>query len=122
MRPGQQGDHRHAGLFDGTAGAVACLSFVLLHFPWVAATAAIQQEVGLLWTLFAALWTTVVAWSVATGFYPAATIANHPGPSFVWLAGSPAGLFLRVDSMIRQFRASDCDNLLIRLSNRKRAS
>lgn len=85
-------------LFDGTAGAVAYLLFVLLYFPCVAATAAIQQEVGPRWTVFAALWTTSVAWSVATGFYQAATFARHPGSSFVWLAG--LGLFWLVVVML----------------------
>ncbi|MBF0097882.1 MAG: Fe(2+) transporter permease subunit FeoB [Magnetococcales bacterium] len=73
-------------LFDGTTGAMAYLLFVLLYFPCVAATSAVYQETGWRWTLFVAVWTTSIAWSVATFYYQAATYANHPLSSTLWVA------------------------------------
>jgi ferrous iron transport protein B len=46
--------------------AFSFMLFVLLYFPCVAAIGAIRGEVGMKWAGFAALYTTVLAWIVAT--------------------------------------------------------
>ncbi|MDJ0767472.1 MAG: Fe(2+) transporter permease subunit FeoB [Ilumatobacter sp.] len=71
--------------FDGRVGAFAYLLFVLLYFPCVATIGAIVREAGRRWALFVAAWTTGIAFVVATGFYQAATVVDHPVSSVVWL-------------------------------------
>lgn len=73
--------------FDGRVGAFAYLLFVLLYFPCLAATAAIHRETGTRWTIFAALWTTGLAYFAATLFYQAGTFAQHPSSSLGWIVG-----------------------------------
>lgn len=75
-----------ASRFDGGIGAFAYLLFILLYLPCVAATAAIYRETGLGWAMFVGAWTTGLAWGAATGFYQAATFAQHPGSSAAWIA------------------------------------
>lgn len=74
--------------FDGKVGAFAYLLFVLLYFPCVSATAAIYRETNAKWTIFIALWTTGLAYLVATVFYQIARFNQHPGFSLAWLVGS----------------------------------
>lgn len=74
-------------LFDGRAGAIAYMLFILMYFPCVAAMAAVYRETNLRWTLFTAAWTTGLAYIAATGFYQVATFARHPAFSAAWLAG-----------------------------------
>jgi ferrous iron transport protein B len=73
--------------FDGRVGAFAYLLFILLYFPCAAALGAVNREVGPRWTLFAAAWTTGIAYAAAVGTYQAATFAAHPGASAMWLIG-----------------------------------
>jgi ferrous iron transport protein B len=73
--------------FDGKAGAFAYLLFVLLYFPCLAATAAIYRETNWGWTLFAALWTTGLAYWMAVMFYQVATFVRHPFSSGAWIIG-----------------------------------
>lgn len=72
-------------LFDGKAGAVAYLLFILMYFPCVAAMAAVYRETNKRWTLFIAAWTTGLAYVSATSFYQLATFAEHPTFSAIWL-------------------------------------
>jgi ferrous iron transport protein B len=74
--------------FDGQTGAFAYLLFVLLYFPCVSATAAVYRETNWGWTIFAAGWTTGLAYIVATVFYQMATFGEHPGFSLAWILGS----------------------------------
>ena len=67
--------------FDGQAGAFAYLLFVLLYFPCVASIGAINREAGRAWAVFVALWTTGVAYIVASVYYQLATYAEHPASS-----------------------------------------
>jgi ferrous iron transport protein B len=76
-----------AARFDGAAGAFAYLLFILLYFPCTAALAAVYRESGAGWTLFVASWTTGVGYITATIFYQAATFAQHPLTSTLWIAG-----------------------------------
>ena len=71
--------------FDGQAGAFAYLLFVLLYFPCVSATSAVYRETNAGWTAFIALWTTGMAYIVATSFYQIATFSRHPGFSLFWI-------------------------------------
>jgi ferrous iron transport protein B len=71
--------------FDGQAGAFAYLLFVLLYFPCVSATAAVYRETNAGWTAFIALWTTGMAYVVATSFFQIATFSRHPAFSLLWL-------------------------------------
>ncbi|WP_303720284.1 Fe(2+) transporter permease subunit FeoB [Malonomonas rubra] len=75
-------------LFDGQAGAIAYMLFILMYFPCVAAMAAVYRETNKRWTLFIAAWTTGLAYVAATSFYQLATFTQHPTFSSLWLAGS----------------------------------
>lgn len=80
-----------ASRFDGAAGAFAYLLFILLYFPCTAAIAAIHRESGARWTLFVALWTTGLGYGLATLYYQAATLAEHPAYSLACIAAVLAG-------------------------------
>lgn len=71
--------------FDGGIGAFAYLLFVLLYFPCVSTLAAMHRELPRGWAFFSAGWATMVAYSAAVMFYQAATFAQHPLVSLVWL-------------------------------------
>jgi ferrous iron transport protein B len=86
--------------FDGAAGAFAYLLFILLYFPCTAAIAAVYQESGARWTAFVAVWTSGMAYGLATLYYQAANFARDPATALAWivavLASFVAGfLFLR---------------------------
>lgn len=73
--------------FDGRVGAVAYLLFVLLYFPCISTTAAMLRELNRAWTWFSVIWTTLVAYGVAVGFYQIATFAQHRMTSLMWVVG-----------------------------------
>ncbi len=73
-----------AARFDGAAGAFAYLLFILLYMPCVAATAAVYQEAGARWTAFVVLWTTGLAYGLATLFYQGARFARDPAGALLW--------------------------------------
>ena len=73
--------------FDGQAGALAYLLFILLYAPCVAATAAIQRETGTKWAVFVVFWTTGIAYFTATMFYQLATYSQHKESSLYWVMG-----------------------------------
>jgi ferrous iron transport protein B len=86
-----------AARFDGTAGAFAYLLFILLYFPCTAAIAAVYQESGPRWTAFVALWTTGLAYGLATLYYQAATFGRDPAAAATSIAlvlGGFAGALL----------------------------
>ena len=76
-----------AKLFPNKAAAFAYLLFVLLYFPCVSATAALYRETNWGWTIFAASWTTGLAYVVAVLYYQLATFAQHPTSSISWVIG-----------------------------------
>jgi ferrous iron transport protein B len=84
--------------FDGAAGAFAYLLFILLYFPCTAAIAAVHQESGPRWTAFVALWTTGLAYGLATLYYQAATFGRDPATAAtaigLTLGGFAAALLL----------------------------
>ncbi|MBN1554760.1 MAG: Fe(2+) transporter permease subunit FeoB, partial [Phycisphaerae bacterium] len=72
--------------FGGQAAAAAYLLFVLIYAPCVAAVAAIYRETNLRWMLFSVLYTTGLAWVVATLFFQICTFTHHPASSLFWVA------------------------------------
>ena len=76
-----------AKLFPNKAAAFAYLLFVLLYFPCVSATAALYRETNLEWTIFAASWTTGLAYITAVLYYQLATLPQHPISSIAWVVG-----------------------------------
>lgn len=71
--------------FDGQAGAMAYLLFVLLYFPCISATAALARESSRGWAIFSVSWTTGLAYIVAVIFYQTATWLEHPLTSLSWI-------------------------------------
>jgi ferrous iron transport protein B len=72
--------------FGGQAAAFAYMIAVLLYIPCVATLSAIAREIGVWWAVFAASWTTVIAYAAATIAFQAGTIAQHPVASLSWVA------------------------------------
>lgn len=73
--------------FDGAIAAFAYLLFILLYFPCVSTMAVMRREINKKWAIFSMVWTTGVAYGVATGFYQLATIREHVLSSSMWLMG-----------------------------------
>ena len=76
-----------AARFNGGVGAFAYLLFVLLYFPCASATAALAREIGPRWAMFSVVWSTSLAFGLATIFYQLATIMQHPYTSLAWVIG-----------------------------------
>ena len=72
--------------FDGQVGALAYLLAILLYLPCVAAIAAIWRETNTGWTLFAALWSTGLAYGASVLAYQIGTFGRHPEASAAWVA------------------------------------
>lgn len=70
--------------FDGKIGAFAYLLFVLLYFPCISTMAVMQREIGKSWAYFSMLWSTGIAYAVATIFYQTATFMQHPLQSLIY--------------------------------------
>ncbi|MBB3103688.1 Fe(2+) transporter permease subunit FeoB [Azomonas macrocytogenes] len=100
-----------ASRFDGTVGAFAYLLFILLYMPCTAATAAVYQESGVRWTLFVGLWSTGLAYGMATLFYQVATWARHPLSSLTWVVVILASLALLVYILRRAGQRAVTDDL-----------
>jgi len=78
--------------FGSEAAAFSYLLFVLLYFPCVSVMATISRELDFFWALFAAVWTTGVAYSVAVLFYQAATFSTHALSSTLWITSVLAAM------------------------------
>lgn len=70
--------------FDGAAGALAYLIFVLLYMPCAAAMGALVRETGRGWAIFTALWCNYTAFMCSTLFYQGMTFVRHPQQSLLW--------------------------------------
>jgi ferrous iron transport protein B len=103
--------------FGSTTAAIAFLLFVLLYFPCVSATAAVYRETNLGWTLFVGLWTTGLAYWVATFYYQVMTLRQHPGSAIAWLIGLTATLVAVVLGM--KWYGDRCSSLP-KMSDRQR--
>ena len=73
--------------FHGEWGAFVYLLFILLYMPCVATLGAIVKEHGAYWAGFSMLWSFSVAYVLAVGLYQAATWAEHPTSSLMWIIG-----------------------------------
>ena len=82
--------------FNGQAAAFAYLLFILLYFPCVATLAAVKRETGFTWAVFVALWTTGIAYAVASGFYQIATWQDHATFTISWISGIAFSLMATV--------------------------
>ncbi|KJS43046.1 MAG: iron transporter FeoB [Rhodospirillaceae bacterium BRH_c57] len=78
--------------FDGAAGAFAYLLLILLYMPCVAATGAINQEIGWRWTLFSAGWTTGLGYCASVIFYQSTLIAAAPMAAGARIVGASAAV------------------------------
>jgi len=75
-----------AQLFDGKIGIFAYLLFILLYFPCVSTTAVIVRELHWRWANLAMLWSTGMAYGIATLFYQTATVWRHWGSSLMTIS------------------------------------
>lgn len=73
--------------FAGTAGVLAYLIFILLYFPCVSTMAVMRREIGSRWANFSMVWTTGVAYGIATVFFQIATFHQHMLSSSLWVGG-----------------------------------
>lgn len=99
-----------AARFDGAAGAFAYLLFILLYMPCTAAIAAVYQESGPRWTAFVALWTTGLAYALATIYYQAATFDRDPALAVTWIGTVLAALALAI-ALLRRLGRRDLARL-----------
>jgi ferrous iron transport protein B len=60
--------------FDGQIGAYAYLLFVLLYIPCVSTMAVIRQEANKKFMWLSVVWSFIIAYAVATGFYQSARV------------------------------------------------
>jgi ferrous iron transport protein B len=74
--PGVYGVMSH--YFSGKIGAFAYLLFILLYFPCISTLAVMQREIGKAWAYFSMLWSTGIAYSVATLFYQTTHFTQQP--------------------------------------------
>ncbi|CCG09843.1 Fe(2+) transporter permease subunit FeoB [Pararhodospirillum photometricum] len=73
--------------FTGALGALSYMLFVLLYVPCVAVLGAIRRELGWRWTGFVTVWTTGIAYAVATLTFQIGTFSEHPATSLGWIIG-----------------------------------
>ncbi len=71
--------------FDGSVGAFAFLLFILLYSPCVSALGATFKETGGKWTGFTILWSTFLAYSLATVCYQLGQLTTHTGMAMFWI-------------------------------------
>jgi len=71
--------------FGSPTAAFAYLVFVLLYLPCVSTVAVIARELSRGWAIFATIWSTLLAYGIAVGFYQLATLNQHPLSSLTWL-------------------------------------
>ncbi|MGC1181888.1 Fe(2+) transporter permease subunit FeoB [Legionella sp.] len=68
--------------FDGRIGAYAYLLFVLLYVPCVSTMAVIRQEANKKFMWISVIWSFIVAYTVAVGFYQTAKYIEYSPHSF----------------------------------------
>ncbi|MFT4059039.1 MAG: Fe(2+) transporter permease subunit FeoB [Legionella sp.] len=71
--------------FDGKIGAYAYLLFVLLYIPCVSTMAVIRQEANKKYMWMSVIWSFVVAYLTAVGFYQTAKLLQHGPHLLVWI-------------------------------------
>ncbi len=78
--------------FTSTWAAYAYLLFVLLYFPCVTVIATIAKESGKKWAIFSALYSTGIAYLIASCFYQIVMFGSQPLFASIWLALCAAAL------------------------------
>lgn len=68
--------------FGGPIAAYAYLLFTLLYFPCISVVAAIAKELDTKWAVFSVVWSTGLAYLIASLFYQIATLQ-----SWIWIVG-----------------------------------
>lgn len=81
------GDALSAGFGGQALAAFSYLLFILLYVPCVAVLGAVKRELGWGWTGFVSVWTTGLAYIVASLTYQIGTFSNHPRFTLAWIAG-----------------------------------
>lgn len=90
--------------FDGQVGAYAYLLFVLLYIPCISTMAVIRQEAGRRFMWFSIVWSLVLAWGMAVGFYQLATVLTHPMQTLCWVLMIVSGVVATVILMQKLLR------------------
>ena len=80
--------------FSNAWAAYAYLLFVLLYFPCVTVVATIAKESGKQWAAFSALYSTAVAYLMASCFYQLVMFSSQPLFASLWLLVSALVLWL----------------------------
>jgi len=80
--------------FSSAWAAYAYLLFVLLYFPCVTVVATIAKESGKQWATFSAVYSTAVAYLMASCFYQLVMFSSQPLFASLWLLGSALVLWL----------------------------
>lgn len=70
-----------------SASAVAYMLFILLYMPCAAAMGAIVKELGSAWARLIAVWSTLLAYCSATGYYQVMNFSHAPLKSSLTLLG-----------------------------------
>jgi len=71
--------------FGGPIAAYAYLLFTLLYFPCVSVVAVIAKELNKKWAAFSVIWSTGLAYIIATLFYQTATWGGVMSSSSLWI-------------------------------------
>jgi ferrous iron transport protein B len=79
--------------FAGKLGAFSYLLFILLYFPCISTMAVMQREIGRGWAYFSIVWSTGIAYAVATLFYQTVTFSQHPLTTILWYLIVAAALY-----------------------------
>lgn len=79
--------------FNNGFAAYAYLLFVLLYFPCVTVIATIAKETGKQWALFSAVYSTSIAYLIASCFYQVVSFTHQPLFASIWLTGCAVALF-----------------------------
>lgn len=82
--------------FDGQIGAYAYLLFVLLYIPCVSTMAVIRQEANKKFMWMSVIWSLIVAYGTAVGFYQVAKFIEHSSHGLTWISAFLLALSLVV--------------------------
>lgn len=80
--------------FDGKIGAYAYLLFVLLYIPCVSTMAVIRQEANKKYMWMSVVWSFLVAYVAAVGFYQTAKFIEYSPHSLLWSISGLMALLL----------------------------
>lgn len=79
--------------FADKFSAFSYLLFILLYFPCISTMAVMQREIGSAWAYFSMVWSTGIAYAVATLFYQTSTFSQHRLTTLFWYLIVVAALY-----------------------------